>query len=366
MKHNWFIIAVIIFLLVSCNNKKADNNISVKEELINDISIIETTEITETIEIIENDNNEEIIETIDEQNFLLAEFDPKFILLNNNNIYERPDIQSRRTFFITSGDLIEVLEYGKYEKINEENKQWVKIRNGNYTGWCFITDVKELKQPIIYNPMNRIDVEYIFLYDINGGINLRFAGRGGSIFTDYGITRVSVSYNRNDGYEDEEEIYYSGYGPKYFRKMELCIENDVDVFPSIYFGTHQIKKIINGITLVDTFMFAAHESENQSVWRVLYLTTNKYDITIRFLIAGPDYDNELIKQIMREAPEYFKLNRNEIYNGEDPKKNNVTWDYRNDAVNRFGNDLRNGIHPSKTLNQWYNDTNRVLAGLRIY
>jgi len=348
MKIRLLKIIFILMILISCN-KKIENN------TINEAFIVEVVEVVEDEQIISI--------TTDSQDIILSEFNPSYILLNNV-VYQQPDIQSSRSWAFLLLDLVEILRYEEQEIINGENIQWVQISRNNRTGWCFITDVKKLEQPIEYNPMNEIDIDYLILNNNSENSRFKIEGINGNYTGTYGINNISIWFNGRNDYYDQYYLY--GYGPENFRKMELCIENNIGIFPSIGWGTHQRKNIFNNITVIDTFLFSAHESSNQSVQRIIYFTTNNYDIYISLYIPDSSYENDIIKQIMREAPQYFLLgDRITPYNGEDPNKNVVVWDYFNDAIERFGNDLMDGINPSQTLNLWYSETEKILESLRI-
>jgi hypothetical protein len=342
MKIKIFIAVFFLIIMISCNNKK---------------------EIPQTPEL----NNKK--ETSEIKDDLLPEFDPKYILLTNN-IFENPDINSKRIIMgFSFTDLIQVLEYGENISVNNEYRQWVKIRDDfDRIGWCFNDGIKELKQPIKYNPMNKIDIEFLILTNIDGNNKFKIAEKHGDYSCEYGMNKIYISfYNRNEDF-DQDFQYFNFYFPDDYRKMELCIDNDVNIFPSIYFSTNQRKNMKNNITFVDAFMFCAHESQDQEIRRVIYFTTNNYDIEIIMLIPGSSGNNEIIRKIMTEAPQYFLLYKNDIkhdYNGEDPRSNTVVWSFANDGIEKFGKDLIIGKNPSKTLMQWYNETEKILEGLRI-
>lgn len=335
-------------IMISCSKDKIVNN-------------------TPNVELNEKNENQGISET---NEILLTEFYPQYILLTDN-VFEMPDLRSAIIMPFSPTNFIQILEYGDQIKIGDEIKQWIKIRKEgiNYNiGWCFITDIKKLKQPIEYNPMNNIDIKFVVLTIIDGNNRFKVEDKYSTYSCEYGMNKILLSfYNKNEIFDDEFQ-HNNSYYPKRYREMELCIDYDINIFPSIYFSANQRKITKNNITFVDAFMFCAHESQDQEIWRVIYFTTNNYDIEIIILIPGSSYNNDLIKKIMIEAPQYFLLYKNNIpydYNGEDPRENMVLWDYKNDAIEKFGEDLRIGINPSKTLMQWYNETEKILESLRI-
>jgi hypothetical protein len=250
------------------------------------------------------------------------------------------------------------------------NKKEMSETNAVLLPESYQNGIKEMKQPIEYNPMNIIDIEYLILANIDGNNKFRIVDKYGSYSCEYGMNKIYISfYNRNEDF-DEDFQYDKFYDSDDYREMELCIDNNANVFPSIYFSTNHRKNIKNNITFVDAFMFSAYESQDQEIWRVIYFTTNNYDINIIMRIPGSSYGNDIIKKIMAEAAQYFLLYKNNIkydYNGEDPatKGNMVLWDYENNATERFGEDIINNKNPSKTLTQWYNETEKILEGLRL-
>jgi len=221
-----------------------------------------------------------------------------------------------------------------------------------------------------YNPMNKMDLNYIILPIITENNKFMVKDKYGGYSCEYGMNEIYLSfYNKNETF-DKGFQHNNYYYPEMYRKMEFCIDydiDDIDIFPSIYFSTNQRKNMKNNITFVDAFMFCAFESQDQEIRRVIYFTTNDYDIEIIMRIPGSGYNNDLIKKIMKEAPQYFLLYKNDVasdYNGEDPKENTVIWDSYN-GPKKFGEDLRIGENPSKTLMQWYNETEEILESLRI-
>jgi len=301
--------------------------------------------------------------------FDFPEFIPTHILLKDD-VYEEPDLSAKTfMFLIYSGEFIQILEYGNNVSINGENKQWVKIWNGKnkHAKYCLSDNIKELIQPIEYRPMNNIDIKSVVLPNADGTINnFTIEGKFGGDSYDYGINTIYLEYYaRNEEYDDEfqhDNMYY----PEDYRLMELCVQNDVNCFPSVYFTTHHRKNIKNNITFVDSFMFSAHESADITTWRWIFLSTNNYDINITIIPS----DKNLKKEIVSEAPKYFREYTDDgfvDYIDQDPSSGKVHWAdvEKIDALNAFGDDLINGVNPSKTLKKWYNETEDILNKLQL-
>jgi hypothetical protein len=296
-----------------------------------------------------------VFNAIDDQEIILSSaFSPKHYLVTRD-VFEKSNTQTAQVNGFTLFSSVEVLG-------NNGNTQWVRIRDNHRTGWCLTTGVNEL--PIKYNPMNNIDIEYLILENIANN-RFKIEGRYGDFSSEYGMNMISISFYRRNERFDIEEIHPYEYNPNDYRTMELSIENDINTFPQIYFGSHNRKNNKNGITFVDSFMFSAHEGDNHSIWRVIYFSTNNYDIKVTMFIPDTSYSNELIRQIMTEAPQYFGLYPDEPYIGGDII--GVYWIHRDDfdAIKNFGEDLLNDRHTSQTLNMWFAETEKILAGLRI-
>jgi len=351
---------LFVLIVLSCSRDTTKNSIPGGAIIEPDIVVTENDQSQwwqETVEIADNAETTETKESEEPtviQNTEPPEFNPTHILLASG-IFEAPNIESRQLWHSSMGTLIEILEH-------EENEQWVKFRRDNdRTAWTLANQVKEFTG---YYPMNKISIEYLILETIPDNSKFRIEGKYGHFSFEYGMNKIHLSfYSRNENF-DKDFQFNNAYWPDRFRTMEYFVNNNIEVFPSPNWTTNGRKNEINSITIADTFMFAAHESQNQSIRRVVYITTSNYDIEITIMIPGSSFDNDLIRQIMREAPQYFFLiSLDASYSGEDPRENSVAWDYRNDAITRFGNDLRNGTNPSHLLNQWYNETERILQGL---
>ncbi|MDR1507942.1 MAG: hypothetical protein LBI67_12660 [Treponema sp.] len=71
---------------------------------------------------------------------------------------------------------------------------------------------------------------------------------------------------------------------------------------------------------------------------------------------------------MSEASEYFKARiGDEEYdlNSSNGDKGEILWDYRNNATERFGEDLIHHKNSSIVAAEWYRETEEILNGLFI-
>jgi hypothetical protein len=149
--------------------------------------------------------------------------------------------------------------------------------------------------------------------------------------------------------------------------MDENIENGTNDFPAIDFNKNNGRKNIkNNVIFVDSFVFSAHEVENQQLSRSIFFSTNNYNIQITMFVP----DDELIKRAVEESPKYFRIRTGSEdieYNEENKEKGVPIWDYYREieATEQFGIDLIEGNHPSKLVNAWFLETEEILNGLKI-
>ena len=308
------------------------------------------------------------------QNVMESEdFNPTHILLATHKKYNEPNIQSWQPYdYFYSGTLFEILQYGGYVSVDGEKTQWVKIKAtnawiGNYTGWMLAGDLQEFTG---YSPMNEITVRYLILENTGEDNRFRIEGKEGYFSTEYGLNCIMIQFFSRDEQFDTDFQYNNSYVQDVYRAMEYFVNNNnIDAMPSLQdWSEGPVKRIENGIKIVDSFTFAIADIQDVTISRKIYFTTSNYDIKINMEVPGYYFDSSLIRQIIMESPQYFVMTNGTSYNGEDPRDHPIQWAYLNDrtiASKKFAEDLRSGIHPSKTLNQWYAETTKILSGLKL-
>lgn len=193
-------------------------------------------------------------------------------------------------------------------------------------------------------PMNRIHAKSIMLADDTGNsIDIQLDGDTGNPSFTFGVNTVWVNFRKKTS--GEEYMY----DPDDYISMERNIENGTDDFPNMYFSTNIRRNEKNGIVFVDSFTFSAFEAGDISLSRRVYLTTDDYNIEI--VIGGSD---KLVIAFIKEVPQYFRHDGSDLLVWK-------TWD----TIESFGNDLLNGTHESKTVNNWFAQTEKILDGLRL-
>ena len=325
---------MIIFLLlniISCNNNK--NN-----EIIPD----------ENIEYFQDD-------VIDIEN--LNNLIPSHAILLNSDVY---DINWRRTSNINRGNIIEIIGL---QKMNDGT--WYKIKTrSNVIGWgrsdSFL-DISDIDLSEI--SMNKIDLKNINVIDDKNEENVnKIADNYGRLFYRYGMNLLSIEYfNKNAGFDVDDSIYqmYQRNVVNISLLYDIYLYKNIrDNLPSFSSDTHIRENNMNGIKFIDSFYFSEGISYelgySLALHRIIYISTNNYyiKINIQNIIIGRE--NHIMNQIISETPHYFSLG--ELV---------TTWNKDNNGIEMFGNDLINGEHLSVTATNWYNETERILNGIRI-
>ena len=342
-------ICLILILFISCERRYTRN-----ESIPNDQSIKARNEYLATFESIKFDES---------QNVELAEFNSEYILLAWE-VFEKPNINTMQLFrFFSPGMYVKILQYGDNIILNGKENHWIKIKNNNnQIGWTFYQNVKIFTG---YYPMNRVDTQYLVMESIIGNNKFRIGGKYGHYFFEYGMSTVKISFFSRDKIFDDDFLFMNRYNPQTYRTMEYFVNHRIETLPWIDFTHHRRKNIKNDIRIVDAFMFTAHSIDIFFINRIIYFTTINYDIRIRIEIPDRNFDNLLFRQIIQESPQYFLLSDGAEYKGEDPREYHIIWNIHNNGLDRFAEDLINGIHPSTTFNQWFKETERLLEGLRI-
>jgi hypothetical protein len=307
---------------------------------------------------------------------LTQEFSPTHVVIERRDgiflmsVFAEPDDLSRVLWYLDLGETVQLLGY----KYAGNDTTWYHIRTKNDTiGWStkdYFMDITDVDQSSI--AMNRIDLKKISILDKNGQKRLiEVTGEHSEFIFEYGMNMVEINYYRKDYEFDGDFMHDYYYRPNLYFLMDIYAEKKINNFPSIFFNTNRRINNKNGITLVDSFCFSAHEAEDQRLMRMLFFSTNNYNIAM--WISFPYEDRKRIfDQIANDTPDYFLIRdyHNQTYeyyeySEQNKEKGSVIWDYRNDARERFGADLINNMHNAKILNKWFAETEDLLAGLTI-
>jgi len=212
--------------------------------------------------------------------------------------------------------------------------------------------------------MNDIDITSLTFIHPNGSLNeILFIDNDGNYRFVYGINTVIVNFwNKNIEF-DRNYQWLHNYYPNEFIEMENNIFNGTNDFPNIFFNTNIRKNEINDIIFIDSFLFSAFEAEDIGLIYIFKYNTNKYNIRIQLFS-----NRELVNLFIKEAPKYFKIRTSDgdiEFSDEVKDIGRPVWDFRNNAIEMFGNDLLNGIHDSKIVNDWFKETEEILNGIII-
>jgi hypothetical protein len=264
-------------------------------------------------------------------------------------------------------NLTEVLVIGEdenYVNIDGISGKWTFIEAGNIRGYVF---GGYLSTRLAENHgMNIIDAIAITFSGNNEKLmEFELIENEGKYRFEYGYNTVFLDYWKKNVEFDARYQYDNKYYPEEYIRMEKNIENGANDFNPIFFNQNIRENEINGIIFVDSFCFSVFESESIFLSRRIYLSTNNYNI--RITIMG---SSELTKKAIEETPNYFRIrtaggNDDIEYNDTTRETGWVVWDYINDAKIMFGNDLINGIHKSKTVNDWFLETEIILSGIEV-
>jgi hypothetical protein len=214
--------------------------------------------------------------------------------------------------------------------------------------------------------MNKINATAILFTGNNENLlELRLLGNEGNYRFECGYNTVIVDYWGKTVEYDSDYRYDNKYYPEEYIQMERNITNGINSFKSIFFNQNIRQNEKNGVIFVDSFCFSVFEAESIFLSRRIYLSTNNHNI--RITIYG---SNELVKKVIEEAPDYFKIRSSDgkgdiEYNDITKEIGRIVWDYKNNAIIMFGNDLINGIHKSETVNDWFFETETILNGIKI-
>ena len=307
---------------------------------------------------------------------LTQEFSPTHVVIERRDgiflmsVFAEPDDLSRVLWYLDLGETVQLLGYKYAGNDTTGDTPWYHIRTKNDTiGWStkdFFMDISDIDQSSI--AMNKIDLKKISILDKNGQRRLiEVTGEHSKFILEYGMNIVQINYYRKDYEFDSDFMYDYIYYPNFYFLMDICAEKKINNFPVIFFNQNRRINNKNGITFVDSFCFGAFENEDQRLMRMLFFSTNNYNIDIWISVVDENR-KRIFDQILSDTPNYFLIrDRDQVYeyNEQNKEKGSVIWDYHNNAIERFGDDLINNMHNSKTANKWFAETEDILAGLTI-
>jgi hypothetical protein len=209
------------------------------------------------------------------------------------------------------------------------------------------------------NSLNNIIISKIILPKDDGNfITLKLSDNKGYFDYQFDDLEIYILYYNKDNptYDDA----YDESNISYFQFFEQYNNRIIDEIPEIVWH-HNIRfSVINGFKYVDSFMFAVHDFLDKQLTRLVYLSTKNYYIRIRItnnFYNAPEREI-LFDQIYQEVPQYFKIFSSEaIILG---RKDVVIWDFDNNGILRFSNDLINGQNKSKITNSWFVKSEEIL------
>jgi len=206
------------------------------------------------------------------------------------------------------------------------------------------------------SPMNKATIRSLVISNRTLNLDNQF---GYTSFED-GIAAVEIVYlsrnmnidaNANDRDTMETLAAIEGY-----KEMERNIEGAIDMnripFGSVY--SLMRKNTKNNIVFADTFRFANQQEPSINLARWTVFTTNDFFISVNFEAAG-----NIGAEWYKEAPDYFtRADKGVILDW----STMATYSFNDDLVAK---DILNRRHPSKTVMQWYDETEKILNSLRL-
>jgi hypothetical protein len=226
-----------------------------------------------------------------------------------------------------------------------------------------------------FNPMNKMDIGFLFLLTSDGNSRFRIEGDQGFYSSEYGMNIISMSFIRREaGSVLAKEDPFLKMRVDFYRQAEMFVDGDLDRvrFPlesdTTKINVNRRKNIRNGLIFVDSFVFGGVQDASPQLMRRIYLTTNNYfiDITMSarmYMFDDVFWQRELID---KKIPYYEKAEPNGLRPGQGVffVFNGETVFYNINAE-RFGDDIINRRHPTQEVMQWYDETEKISDGLKV-
>jgi len=186
-------------------------------------------------------------------------------------------------------------------------------------------------------------------------MKLELTGNKGYYKYSYKNLMIDILYYEKK-YNGPYDDVYDDVNINYMRLFEQYNNGEIVEMPEIIWHQNIRQNIINDNKYFDAFIFSAHEYTFKNLIRILYLILSDYYIRIRITpVFDNAYDREILfENIYEETPQYFNFDPEITFYG----KKVLGWD-RDKAIN-FGNDLLSGLHGSKIVNSWFNETEEIL------
>ena len=303
-----------------------------------------------------------------------SQFMPTHMVIERSWTNSEPRTSSRIIQVFPQGILVSVIDTETVVSLRGIETSWSKVRNSRgVIGWIISERLREVEQSLLGLPMNRIDNPIITLRN-RAGEDHQFIldSEYGRFAYKYGMNRLYINFFRKDVIFDDAFNIFNDYWKDRFFEMETSIAHQFDIFPIYSHSQRNIRKNIkNGITFIDSFIFAMSVLEDQRLVRDIFLTTHNYNIRITIFIPSDSeqeilFFNETMNRIMNEAPHYFRINIPTedahsspvilYFTEENIGKGDIIWD---DFI-QFGEGLINGTNLSETTKVWFNETEEII------
>ena len=225
-----------------------------------------------------------------------------------------------------------------------------------------------------YNPMNKMDIGFLFLRTSDGNSRFRIEGGQGFYSSEYGMNVISISYiSREAASALSQTDPFVKMDVDFYQQIETYVDGDLDMvrFPfesdTARINVNRRKNIKNNIVFVDSFVFGGVHDASPQLMRRIYFTTNNYFIAITMSARMSMFDDAFWQReiVDKRIPYYERVEPNGlrpgrgvsfVFNGETV--------YYNINAERFGSDIINRRHPTQEIMQWYDETERILGDLR--
>jgi len=213
------------------------------------------------------------------------------------------------------------------------------------------------------NYLNNINISEIILpNDDNTYTILELTENDGNYQYRYMNNDITVIYYKRDGISKIDE-FYSKLNIERIISFENLYNKNSEDFPYITWHQNIRFNSIANVQYVDSFIFLAHDEKQLA--RILYTSTNNYLVMIRIAVPVPELMFDIYYDIYQDANNYF-VPYDDPHNNENIKSKNIMmWDHENDGMQRFGDDLINGINESETAALWFANTEDFLERIKF-
>ena len=214
------------------------------------------------------------------------------------------------------------------------------------------------------SPMNKMDIGLLFLTTRDGNSRFKIEGDQGGYSSEYGMNDISISFTARDAGSDLSDFY---------RQIEIHVDGNLDrvKFPlendTTKINVNKRKNIKNNVIFADSFVFGGVQDASPQLMRRIYFTTNNYFIAITISARMPLFDDLFWQReiVDKKIPYYEKAEPKDLRPG-----SGVSFVFNGESVfytinaERLGGDIINRRHPTQEIMQWYDETERILDGLR--